>query len=280
MKFYKMHGLGNDFIMVDGFKEKIPLNLAQTSCRLCDRHFGIGADGLILLLPSGMADVKMRIINSDGSEAEMCGNGIRCFAKLAYELGHVAADTFTVETLAGIMTPRLLLQDGRVTAVTVDMGEPRLERSLVPMRGPEGPAIHEPLQVLGETFYITSLLMGVPHTVIFVDDVGQIDVAKYGPEIEKHPIFPRKTNVGFVEVVSRNEMKYRVWERGAGLTLACGTGACATMVAAVLNKKTDRKARIHLPGGTLETEWAENNHVLMSGPAQLVFTGDVPADSQ
>ncbi|MDD2211844.1 MAG: diaminopimelate epimerase [Clostridia bacterium] len=278
MNFTKMHGLGNDFILIDGFKEKFPSdlsNLSKTSVKLCDRHFGIGADGVILVLPSAQADLKMRIINSDGSEAEMCGNGIRCFAQYAYEEGFIKKEMFTVETLAGIMTPRLVLQQGKLAGITVDMGEPSLERKAIPMLGPVGQAINEPLLVLDKTFDVTALLMGVPHCVTFVDDVRQIEIEKYGPALEKHLVFPRKTNVHFLEVLNEREIKMRVWERGAGLTLACGTGACASLVAAVLNGKTQRKAKIHLPGGTLVIEWAENNHVYMTGPAQRVFSGKV-----
>ena len=277
MNFTKMHGLGNDFIVVDGFKETLPHDLSGMTARLCDRHFGIGADGLIVVLPSDKADFRMRIINSDGSEVEMCGNGIRCFAAYLYEAGLLkqAQDTFTVETLAGIMTPHLVLQDRKVAAVTVDMGEPVLERSAVPMLGPAGQAINEPLEVLGTTFPITAVSMGNPHCVIFVDNVEAIDLAKYGPALETHPAFPRKTNVHFVQVLNSQELKMRVWERGVGPTLACGTGACATLVAAVSNGKAERQAKVHLPGGTLEIEWAENNHVYMTGSARTVFTGKV-----
>ncbi len=275
MKFTKMHGLGNDFILVDGFQETLSPDLSQITLKLCDRHFGIGADGVIVVLPSETADFRMRIINSDGSEVEMCGNGIRCFAKYVYEENLIKQATFTVETLAGIMTPSLVLQGDKVTGVRVDMGEPSLERSAVPMFGSVGQALHESLEVLDTTFYITALSMGNPHCVIFVDDVGQIDLEKYGPALETHRVFPKKTNVHFLEVQNRAEIKMRVWERGVGPTLACGTGACASLVAAVLNQKTERQAKIHLPGGTLEIEWAENNHVYMTGPAQKVFSGKV-----
>jgi diaminopimelate epimerase len=275
VKFTKMHGLGNDFILVDGFQETFAPDLSQTTLKLCDRHFGIGADGVIVVLPSEKADFRMRIINADGSEVEMCGNGIRCFAKYVYEEGLIKRDVFTVETLAGLITPHLVLQGDKVIGVRVDMGEPSLERGAVPMLGTAGQALHEPLKVLDATFYITALSMGNPHCVIFVDDVGQIDLEKYGPALETHPLFPGKTNVHFLEVLNRAEIKMRVWERGVGPTLACGTGACASLVAAVLNQKTERQAKIHLPGGTLEIEWAENNHVYMTGPAQKVFTGKV-----
>lgn len=275
MRFTKMHGIGNDFIMVDGFKEKLPPDLKKAAIKLCDRHFGIGADGLVFVLPSDKADIRMVIINSDGSEAEMCGNAIRCFAKYVYELGYVQKEEFQVETLAGIMVPKLQLQDGTVEGVTVDMGEPDFRRSAVPILGEGEQALNEPLEVLDKTFNITSMLMGVPHTVVFVDDVDNFDLLKYGPAMECHPIFPRKTNANFAQVISRNEIKYRVWERGAGLTLACGTGACSVLVASVLNNLADRQAKVHLPGGTLEIKWADNNHVYMTGPAVAVFTGEV-----
>lgn len=275
MRFFKVHGLGNDFILLDGLKEKLPSDTARAAVKLCDRHFGIGADGLVLVLPSEKADVMMRIYNSDGSEAEMCGNAIRCFARYVYESGYVARNEFTVETLAGVMSPRLVLENGLVTGVRVDMGEPSFNRADIPMLGAEGQAVNEPLEVLDRTFYATCLLMGVPHCVIFVDDVEKIELEKYGPHLERHPIFPRKTNVHFVEVLNDSEMKMRIWERGAGVTMACGTGACGTLAAAAVNGKTGRTAVIHLPGGSLEIEWAENNHIYMTGPARLVFSGEI-----
>ena len=275
MKFEKMHGLGNDFILVDGFKETLPVDLREIAIALCDRHFGIGADGLMVVLPSEKADIRMRIINSDGSEAEMCGNGIRCFARFVHEAGYVHKDEFTVETLAGIMTPLLVRANGNIIGVRVDMGEPALERSAVPMLGPVGQVVNEPIEAGDAVFKITALLMGVPHCVTFVDDVDKVELEKYGPLLENHPAFPRKTNVHFLEVINNSEIKMRVWERGAGITLACGTGACASLVASVLNNKTGRKAKIHLPGGMLEIEWAANNHVYMTGAAEKVFCGKV-----
>jgi len=270
-----MQGAGNDFILINGLKEKSPSNLLDVASNLCDRHFGIGADGLIIILPSEIADIKMCIINSDGSEAEMCGNGIRCFARYVYEEGIVKKEVFKVETLAGIMSPHLILEKGKVVGVTVDMGEPSLEGSSVPILGFVGQVINEPLKVLDTTFKITALLMGVPHCVVFVDDVSNLDVAKYGAAIETNPVFPRKSNVHFLEIINEREIEMRVWERGAGLTLACGTGACASLVASVLNKKTGRKAKMNLPGGTLYIEWANNNHVYMTGPAKRTFSGEI-----
>ncbi len=275
MRFSKLHGIGNDFVVIDGIKEKVPEDKGTMAQKLCNRHFGIGADGILLVLPSEKADIKMEIINSDGSEAEMCGNGIRCFAKYVYEAGYVKNTEFTVETLAGIMTPLLVLEDGKIKGITVDMGVPSLAREDIPMLGQKENAVNEPLVILDKTFHVTALLMGVPHCVIFTDDVDKVDIGKYGPEAEKHPIFPRKTNVHFVQVINEGELKMRVWERGAGLTLACGTGACASLVASVLNKKTARKALVRLPGGTLEIEWMENGRVYMTGPAQEVFCGEL-----
>ncbi len=275
MRFSKLHGIGNDFVVIDGIKEKLPEDKGIMAQKLCDRHFGIGADGILLVLPSKKADIKMEIINSDGSEAEMCGNGIRCFAKYVYEAGYVKNIEFTVETLAGIMTPLLVLEDGKIKGITVDMGVPSLAREDIPMLGEKEKAVNEPLVVLDKTFNVTALLMGVPHCVIFTDDVDKVDIGKYGPELEKHPIFPRKTNVHFVQVINEGELKMRVWERGAGITLACGTGACASLVASVLNEKTAKKALVRLPGGTLEIEWAENGRVYMTGPAREVFCGEL-----
>lgn len=275
MRFSKLHGIGNDFIIIDGLREKLPSDLNKTAEKLCDRHFGIGADGLIIVQPSDVAALRMRIINSDGSEAEMCGNGIRCFAKYVFEAGYVKKEQFTVETLAGIMTPRVVLQDGEIKGITVDMGKPLLQRSDVPMLGPDGQAIDEPLKVLDATYRVTCLWVGVPHCVIFVDEVEKIDLWKYGPALEKHPVFPKKTNVHFVEVINDEELKMKVWERGAGITQACGTGACATLVAAVLNKKTGKKAKVRLPGGSLDIEWADDNRIYMTGPAQEVCRGEI-----
>jgi len=277
IEFVKMHGLGNDFIIVDCYRHPYSVGqLVPASVPLCDRHVGIGGDGLILVLPSRQADFRMRIINNDGSEAEMCGNGIRCFAKYLYEHGLTRQTTFTIETLAGIITPALLLDGDRVQAVRVDMGEPRLERATIPMLGSAGQVVNEPLHVSEESFAITAVSMGNPHAIIFVDDVVQFPVEQYGPLIEKHSAFPRKTNVEFVQILSPTALKMRVWERGAGITLACGTGACATLVAAVLTGNSERSATVGLPGGPLAITWSdEDNHVYMTGPAEEVFSGTV-----
>lgn len=275
MKFTKMHGLGNDFVLVDGAKEKLPEDLGALSQKLCDRHFGIGADGLVVILPSQIADVKMRIFNSDGSEPEMCGNVIRCFARLVYDLNIIRKHTIKVETLAGIIVPELIFSRDQIVSVRVDMGEPRLDRSLIPMEGAPGKVVDEAVQVDGNTYKVTCVSMGNPHCITFVSNVDDVPLADIGPKLETHPLFPRKTNVEFIHVLNKDEVNMRVWERGAGETLACGTGACATAVACVLNGLTNRAITVHLAGGDLHIEWAENNHVYMTGPGQYVFTGDI-----
>jgi len=273
MKFQKMHGLGNDFILMDDI-DPVKYDLAALAIRLCDRHQGIGADGIILILPSEIADVKMRIINSDGSEANMCGNGIRCFAKYVYDNQINTAKSFTIETGAGIMIPELIIEDGKVLFVKVNMGAPDLERSAIPMTGVAGHVINEPLTVHGNVYNITSLLMGVPHTIVFVDHLDQTDIVSTGRQIEKNPVFPKGTNVNFVEVINDHEIKIRTWERGAGSTLACGTGSCASAVAALLNGKTGQEVTVHLTLGDLFIEWIDGI-VYMTGSANHVFTGEI-----
>ncbi|KKM12911.1 diaminopimelate epimerase [Clostridiales bacterium PH28_bin88] len=276
MRFSKMHGLGNDFVLINAMEARDLGDLNELAKRMCDRHFGIGADGLILVLPSGKADVRMRIFNSDGSEPEMCGNGIRCFAKYVYEQGIVQKEEIRVETLAGIMVPKLIMESDQITGVRVDMGEPILERRLVPMGG-EGPSpvVDEPLAVGNQTFNVTAVSMGNPHCVIFVPEVEAIPLETLGPRLETHPSFPRKTNVEFVQALGPGEVKMRVWERGAGPTLACGTGACAVGVAGVLNGKTNRRVSVHLTAGDMDIHWDEkDNHVYMTGPAVEVFCGE------
>lgn len=277
LRFTKVHGLGNDFILVDCYKENIDIKKApDLAVKMCSRCFGIGADGLVLLIPSNQVDARMRIFNSDGSEAEMCGNAIRCVAKYMYEHDMIKKGTLKVETLAGIIIPELILENGQVKSVRVDMGEPTLERSGIPMAGPPGPVVGEPLAVGDLRFNITAVSMGNPHCVIFVPDADSVSLREIGPSIEKHVSFPRKTNVEFVQVLNRDEVIMKVWERGAGETLACGTGACAAAVACALNGLTGRKVTVRLKGGDLLIEWAENNHVYMTGPAAEVFTGDYP----
>ena len=273
MKFQKMHGLGNDFILID---EIVPekYDLEGMAIRLCDRHQGIGADGIILILPSEMADVKMRIINSDGSEADMCGNGIRCFAKYVYENEIITAKSFTIETGAGIMVPELIVENCKVLFVKVNMGAPQLERSAIPMIGAVGSVVNEQLFFGSNEFKITSLLMGVPHTMIFVDSLDETDIVSVGKQIEKHKVFPKGTNVNFVEVVNKYEIKVKTWERGAGSTLACGTGSCASVVASFLNGKTGTKVTVHLTLGDLLIELIDEI-VYMTGCANHVFTGEI-----
>ncbi|ADL43164.1 diaminopimelate epimerase [Caldicellulosiruptor obsidiansis OB47] len=275
MLFSKMHGLGNDFIVIDARgKEDIDYNLLAK--KMCHRHIGVGADGILLVLDSKLADIRMRIINSDGSEAEMCGNGIRCFSKYVFERGIVKKDKFKVETLAGIIEPQLILNDyGLVEKVRVNMGKPSFKRKDIPMQGdPESDAINTSIEVEGKEYKITSLLMGVPHTVLFVDDVEKVDIYTLGPKIEKHEVFPRKTNVNFVQVIDKNNIKVRTWERGAGATFACGTGSCASVIASNLNGFTEKKVNVHLYFGMLEIEWQDDGTVFMTGPAEEVFVGE------
>jgi diaminopimelate epimerase len=274
MKFAKMHGAGNDYVYINCFEETIadPPALAR---QVSNRNFGIGSDGLILIMPSEVADVRMRMFNSDGSESEMCGNGIRCVAKYAYDHGLVDKQDITAETGAGILTLQLFPNEsGKVDRVRVNMGHPRLTRGEIPMTGnPDAQVVNAELVVLDRTFHITCLSMGNPHCVIFVDNVDEFPLEKYGPVIESHPLFPNRTNVEFVEVLSSTEVKQRTWERGAGETLACGTGSSAVTVAGVLTNRTERLILNHLLGGDLEMEWAEDGSVYMTGPAVQVFEG-------
>jgi len=274
MQFTKMHGLGNDFVFLDHFSVMEEVDYPELAKKLCHRQFGIGGDGLIVILPSKVADARMRILNSDGSEPEMCGNGIRCFARYVYDQGIVIHNPMHVETLAGVLTLSLNIEDGQVQGVRVDMGEPILRAELIPVLGQGEPVVGQPLEVLGETFQYTAVSMGNPHCVIFVEDFSALDFERVGPAIEKHLLFPRKTNVEFIQVNSPQELTMKVWERGAGPTLACGTGACASAVAAVLNHKTERAVTVHLPGGDLFIEWGLDNHVYMTGSATYVFKGE------
>lgn len=271
--FTKWQGCGNDFVIVDCFKEKIEA-YDIVAKEVCDRHYGIGADGLILVLPSDKAAFQMRIFNTDGSEAEMCGNGIRCFARYVYEAELTKEKKFSIETGAGILTPEIILLKDKVQMIRVDMGKPILTAEDIPLVGfGKERVIAEQIEVLGETYKMTCVSMGNPHCVIFVDDIAKVNLEKLGPVFETHSAFPRKVNTEFVEVKDRTHMRMRVWERGAAITLACGTGSCATLVAAVLNDKTEHKAEITLDGGKLVVEWAENGRIYMTGPAEKVFTG-------
>ena len=276
MKFTKMQGAGNDYVYVNCFEEKVE-DPAAVAVKVSNRNFGIGSDGLILIMPSDQADVRMRMFNSDGSESEMCGNGIRCVAKYAYDHGIVAKKEISAETGAGILTLQLFTgADCKVEKVRVNMGPPRLTRAEIPMLGnPEEKVIAESLNILHSTFSITCASMGNPHCVIFVDDVENFQVEKYGPLIENHELFPRRTNVEFVQILSRTEVRQRTWERGAGETLACGTGSSAVTAACVLNGLTEKKILNHLSGGDLEMEWAEDGNIYMTGPAVEVFSGEI-----
>ncbi|HAA89259.1 MAG: Diaminopimelate epimerase [Thermoanaerobacterales bacterium 50_218] len=273
MEFFKWQGLGNDFVILEDCQfaeEKLP-GLARA---LCDRHFGIGADGMVLLFPGRRASLVMRIFNPDGSEAEMCGNALRCVAKYAFEKGLVGDPVVEVETKAGIKKARIILDGPEKGLVQVDMGEPVLERERIPVMGPPGTrVIEEELEVAGEKLEITAVSMGNPHCLLFVPDVQEAPVGQIGPLLEKHQLFPQRTNVEFVEVRSPQEIVVRVWERGVGETLACGTGACASAVGSFLCGKTGRSVRVRLPGGQLLIEWLPDNHVYMTGPAEEVFQG-------
>ena len=277
VRFVKSHGLGNDFVLVDCLKRRLPERRLPVLAReWCDRHFGIGADGLLLVMPSRKADFRMRIFNADGSEAEMCGNGIRCLARYVYEHGLTDEPMIEVETLAGIVRPRLVLRSGRLQSVTVDMGEPRLSREEIPMKGRPGRVINEALRVGGRTLSVTCVSMGNPHCVTFVKDVVRAPVDTLGPRVENHASFPQRTNVEFVQCAARDHLKVRVWERGAGATLACGTGACASVVAGVLTARSERKARVDMPGGRLQIEWsAADEHVYLTGLATEVFSAEM-----
>jgi diaminopimelate epimerase len=273
MKFWKMHGLGNDYIVVDNRNIQIKdSELNALAKRLCERRFSVGADGLLLVYESKKADAKMRIFNADGTEAEMCGNGIRCFAKYCYENKIVRKKNFKIETLAGIKTAKLTLRRGIVEKVRVDMGKPTLRRETIPMKG-QGTCINENLIVDGKKFKVTCLSVGNPHCVIFVENVDEIPVSEIGPKIENHKLFPKRINVEFAQIINTNELKVRVWERGCGETLACGTGACASAVAGNLLNKVGNKAIVHLLGGDLEIEYS--NRIWMTGPAEKIFKGEL-----
>lgn len=277
LQFTKYHGLGNDFILIDNRQFDQPLISPEVAIKLCDRHFGIGADGVIFaLLGQNGADYTMRIFNSDGSEPEMCGNGIRCLAQFITELeGKEEIGTeYKIHTLAGIITPKI--QGNQ--QITVDMGQPILTAEKIPttIKKTGEKVIHELLTVGDRDYYVSCVSMGNPHCLIFVDDVDKIDLTIIGSQFEHHPVFPQRTNTEFIQVIRPDYLKMRVWERGAGITLACGTGACATVVAGVLNGKCDRHCTVELPGGCLQIEWSEqDSHVYMTGSATKIFTGSL-----
>ena len=271
MKITKMQGLGNDYIYVYCTEDQIydPAALAR---RISDRHFGVGSDGLVLILPGEEADFRMRMFNADGSESKMCGNASRCIAKYIHDRGLSDKEEISLMTGAGIKILKLSVKDGKTESVRVDMGEPELNAPKIPVNLPEGRVIDQPIEVCGQVFRMTCVSMGNPHTVIYVDDADGFDVHRIGAAIETHPMFPRKTNVEFVTVKDREHLRMRVWERGSGETLACGTGACASLVATVLNGLCERKAVLELNGGPLKVEWdSDTNHVYQEGPAEFVF---------
>ncbi len=280
MKFTKMHGTGNDYVYVNGFTETIA-DPVETAKRVADRHFGIGSDGLIMIVPSNRADVRMRMFNADGSEAEMCGNGVRCVAKYSFDHGLTRSNPMKVETGRGVLSLQLHTEAGKVRRVTVNMGEPILSLPDVPVDREmlvRGGGEHEYRLALmqgNDAVEATFVSVGNPHAVIFVADVAAIDLPRVGPMIENHKAFPRRINVHFVQVVSPGEVIMRTWERGSGVTLACGTGACAVAVAGVLTARTGREVLAHLPGGDLSLEWRESdNNIYMTGPATEVFSGE------
>lgn len=274
MRFYKMHGLGNDFIFVQATEGELD-GLRAKSEPMCDRNFGIGADGLIVMVASKVADFRMVIYNSDGSEAEMCGNAIRCAAVLWTQMHPGTKEPVAVETLKGVQYARITQRTGRDWNVEVDMGEPATAASAIPVIANGDTVIDEPFDALGETLKFTCVNMGNPHAVAFVEKSTRDLMMRLGPHIESHPRFPRKTNVEFCEMMPDGSIKVFVWERGAGPTLACGSGACAVAVAANLTGRAGRKCRVALPGGELDIHWREDNHVMMSGPASFVFKGEL-----
>ncbi|WP_017755479.1 diaminopimelate epimerase [Calidifontibacillus oryziterrae] len=281
MQFTKMHGLGNNYVffnLLDFSLENI--DFAQLARQVSDVNFGIGSDGIILICPSEVADFRMRIFNEDGSEGKNCGNGLRCVAKYLYDHMYAANPDFTIETLGGIVQVKVEVEVGErfIRYITVDMGEPQLLKGVIPMLGnPSTTTINEPFTIDNEIYHMTCVSMGNPHTILFVDDVGKVPVEKIGPTIENSELFPERVNVGFVNVENRQEIHYCVWERGSGITMACGTGACAAVVAATLNNMIDRyiPITVHLPGGDLTIRWDENNHVWKRGEAAYICQGEL-----
>jgi len=273
LRFTKMHGIGNDYVYVDCFSQTLadPSALAR---RVSPRRTGIGSDGLILICPSRVADCRMEMYNADGSRGQMCGNGIRCVAKYVYEHGLAPRHVLHIETDAGIKTLQLHPVGKRVQRVTVDMGEPILDGRRIPVAA-DGRVVDAPLQVDGTMYHVTCVSMGNPHCVIFVNDVAALSLEQLGPRFEHHPFFPERVNTEFIEVLNRTQLRMRVWERGSGETAACGTGACAALVAAVLNDRAERRAVVQLNGGDLDIEWRNDNHVLMTGAAEEVFSGEI-----
>ncbi len=280
MRFVKMHGAGNDYVYVDCFEQRAPENPGDLARRISHRRFGVGSDGLILIRPSEAADARMQMFNSDGSEAEMCGNGIRCVAKYLYERRGIRKEQMRIQTGRGILNVQLLTRGNKVERVRADMGEPVLDADRIPSRFLESPVVEQPLEVAGQTIRVTCVSMGNPHCVVFVQEATDHWVLHIGPMLETHRMFPARTNVEFVEVLGTNEVRQRTWERGSGETWACGTGASAVCVAGVLTGRTSRRIVNHLLGGDLELEWNEqDNHVYMTGPAVEVFEGTWPDEA-
>jgi len=286
MRFIKMQGAGNDYVYVDCVRQALPRNASELSKMVSNRNFGIGSDGLILLCPSERADVRMRMFNADGSESEMCGNGIRCVAKMAYDHGLSKSNPMKVETGRGVLTLHLEIERGKVQRVRVDMGEPILEAAKIPTTLAGANVVNQPLPDVADTAWHTScgldarmtcVSMGNPHAVLFCKDVAKVPLERVGPLFENASVFPRRINVHFVQVNSSNDVTMRTWERGSGITLACGTGACSVCVAGVLAGQSERRITAHLPGGDLLLDWSEaDNHVYMTGPAVEVFQGEFP----
>jgi diaminopimelate epimerase len=286
MRFTKMHGIGNDYVYIDCFNNPTPADPPALARVIADRHFGVGGDGLILICPSAVADARMRMFNADGSESEMCGNGVRCVAKYVYDHGIAAVPSLKIETGNGVLSLELEIADGRARRVRVDMGQPILEADRIPTTLAGSRVVNVPLppvdvpgakdwmSAAGVDPHMTCVSMGNPHVTIYCRDVERIPLEAVGPALEHHPLFPRRINVHFVQVHSAEEVTMRTWERGSGITLACGTGASAVCVSGVLAERTGRKILAHLPGGDLELHWADNNHVYMTGPATEVFTGE------
>ena len=275
MNFTKMEGLGNDYVYINCFQEKVE-NPGELAIRYSNRHFGIGSDGVILIKPSEIADFCMDMYNADGSRSEMCGNGIRCVGKYVYDYGLTDKTEISVETLAGIKYLKLILKDGKVDLVTVDMGEPELQADKIPVALRLDEVIDQPIQVGNTVYQMTCVSMGNPHAVVFVDAVDKFPLETVGPLFEHHVMFPNRVNAEFIEVLNRKEVNMRVWERGTGETLACGTGACASTVACILNHKTEDEITLHLLGGDLKVAWdREKNKIYMTGPARVVFDGEI-----
>ncbi|MBI3089209.1 MAG: diaminopimelate epimerase [Candidatus Tectomicrobia bacterium] len=278
MRFIKMHGIGNDYIYLDCLTQPIPKDPPGLARRISDRHFGVGGDGLILILPSSQADFRMRMFNADGSEAQLCGNGVRCVAKYLHDEGYHAGERLRLETGAGIKELRLEVSAGLTRAVSVGMGRPILEPARIPVRLSGERIVDYPLPMNGQEMHVTCVSVGNPHCVVFVDDTATFPVAQVGPRIEHHPAFPERINVEFVQVLDRRTVRQRTWERGSGETLACGTGATAVCVASALTGRTERRITVKLLGGDLRLAWDEDDTLTMTGPAVEVFRGDWPEE--